>query len=279
MSVKIHPTAVVDSHADLGADVSVGPFCVIDAGAVIGDRSCIAARSSIYTNVHLGCDNQVSEGAVIGGLPQHLKLEQPGGLRIGDGNVFRENSTVHRSMHADGETVIGDGNFIMINTHVAHDCRIGSRTILANNVLLAGHVEIGDSAYLSGGAGVHQFCRVGRQAMVGGQAHITQDVPPFVTVDGYSSRVVGLNLIGLRRSGFTTPDIHELKRAYRVLYRTGLSVADAVEQLREQFPAGVAAEFAPFIAAGERGIVAPRREAKTTLRIYSEVADESRRVG
>ena len=161
----------------------------------------------------LGPGNLVFEGAVLGGLPQHVNIpENPGRLTIGAGNTIRENVTFHRALQEDGETVIGDNNLFMVNTHIAHDCRIGNHTIFTNNSMLAGHVTIGDRAYLSGAAAAHQFCRIGAYAMVGGQAHINKDVPPFVTLDGLSSHVVGLNSIGLRRAGFTSQQDQPVER-------------------------------------------------------------------
>ena len=147
----------------------------------------------------------------------------------------------------------------MVNAHVAHDCRVGDHVILANNSMLAGHAEVGDRAYAGGGAGIHQFCRVGALAMLGGYALITQDVPPFVLVDGKSNLIVGLNLIGLRRSGMAAEEIDELKRAYRLIYRSGLKWSETLDALDREFESGPAAEFRPFLAATKRGVVSERR--------------------
>ncbi len=260
MGSSIHPTAVIDPHAHLGCQVSVGPFCVIEGGAVVGDRCRLAARVVVKAQTTLGTDNDVDEGTVLGGRPQHIaRHEQWGHLRIGARNMIRENVTVHRAMSPESATVIGDDNLLMVNAHVAHDCRIGSHTILTNNVMLAGHVTVGDFAYLSGGVGVHQFCRIGSHAMVGGQSHINKDVPPFVTVDGLSTRVVGLNVIGLKRRGFTPDEILQLKRAYRIIYRQGLTWEQVLETLRATFTSGPAADFYPFLSTGQRGFVLERR--------------------
>ena len=147
----------------------------------------------------------------------------------------------------------------MVNVHVAHDCHIGDNVIMANNVMLAGHVSIGNRAFISGAVGIHQFCRVGAFAMVGGQAHITQDIPPFVTVDGQSSLIVGLNKIGLKRAGFSDTEMKELKEAYRIIYRSGARWAEVLEQLKAQFSTGAAAAFSSFFAEGKRGFVQERR--------------------
>jgi UDP-N-acetylglucosamine acyltransferase len=185
--------------------------------------------------------------------------ERPGRVVIGSGNTIRESVTIHRAMASDHATTIGDNNLLMVNAHVAHDCQIGNHTILTNNVMLAGHVIVEDRAYLSGAAGVHQFCRIGALAMVGGQAHINKDVPPFVNVDGLSSFVVGLNQIGLRRAGYDGETIRQLKIAYRLIYRSELSWAEILERLREQCGYGPAAHFYEFLSTTVRGIVPERR--------------------
>ena len=256
---NIHPTSVVSSKALVAPTASVGPFCVIESDVEIGAGCCLSAHAVIKQGVILNDDNQVGEAVVLGGMPQHkLPPEKPGSLVIGRGNVFREHVTVHRGLHGNDCTVIGDQNLIMVNAHVAHDCVLGNETILANNVMLAGHVDVGDQAYLSGGAAVHQFCRIGRLAMVGGQSHITKDVPPFVTVDGKSSLVVGLNLVGLKRAGLDREQIEQLTSAYRVAYRSSLPWTEMLELLRKKFPQGYAAELCRFMEQTQRGCVRER---------------------
>jgi len=260
MGTSIHPTAVVDPQASLGCQVAIGPFCVVETGAVIGDRCRLAAGVVVKEYTTLGEENEVDEGTVLGGRPQHIaRHPQWGNVRIGARNMIREHVTVHRAMAPEGTTVIGDDNLLMVNAHVAHDCQVGSHTILTNNVMLAGHVTVGDYAYLSGGVGVHQFCRVGAHAMVGGQSHVNKDLPPYVTVDGVSTRVVGLNVIGLRRRGFTADDLAQLKLAYRIIYREGLTWEQVLEKLRTTFTSGPAAAFYPFLRAGQRGFIFERR--------------------
>lgn len=260
---------MVSPRAELGRNVSIGPFCIVEGGAKLGDDCRLAGRVTIKEGTSLGRANEVGEGAVLGGKPQHLQAgDEHGGLLIGDENSIRENATLHLALRPGSETRVGSGNLIMVNAHVAHDCRVGDNAILANNVMLAGHVTVGDRAYLSGAVGVHQFCRIGPYAMVGGQAHITRDVPPYVTVDGHSSQVVGLNLIGLRRNGFSSAAIEQLKAAYRVIYRSGLSWRDVLNELRKNFALGPAAEFATFLAEGQRGFVQERRGARgVTLKL------------
>jgi UDP-N-acetylglucosamine acyltransferase len=208
----------------------------------------------------MGRRNEIHDGAVLGGRPQHLRAgDRLGELRIGHENTIRENVTIHRALNEGEETLLGDHNLLMVNAHVAHDCRLGDHTIITNNVMLAGHIEVEDRAYLSGGVGVHQFLRIGRYAMVGGMGHIKADVPPYVLIDGDSSKVVGLNVIGLRRGGFTTPEINQLKAAYRVLYRSGLRWQETLERLQREFPSGPAARFYTFLSTSQRGIVQERR--------------------
>ncbi len=213
---------------------------------------------------------------MVGGLPQHVHVpERPGKLVIGSGNTIRENVTIHRALDENHATVIGDNCLLMVNAHVAHDCRIGNHVILTNNVMLAGHITVGDRAYLSGAAGVHQFCRIGVLAMVGGQAHLSQDVPPYVTVDGLSSLVVGLNQVGLRRAGYDPAKIQQLKAAYRVIYRSGLIWKEILEVLRTQFAYGPAALFYEFLSTTKRGIVSERRmPPNATLKIHTTEAEE-----
>lgn len=258
--MNIHPSAIVDPSVRIGSGVTIGPFCVIERDVRLGEDCHLAAHVVVKNGTVLGPGNLVFEGAVLGGLPQHVNIpENAGRLVIGAGNTIRENVTFHRALQEDGETIIGDNNLFMVNTHIAHDCRIGNHTIFTNNSMLAGHVTIGDRAYLSGAAAAHQFCRIGAYAMVGGQAHINKDVPPFVTLDGLSSHVVGLNSIGLRRAGFTSQQISQLKEAYRVIYRSGLCWNDILQKLQEDFTDGPAAQFYQFLSTTTRGIMAERR--------------------
>jgi UDP-N-acetylglucosamine acyltransferase len=274
--VKIHPTAIVSSRAVVHSSVELGPFSVIEADAVIGQGCRLAARTTVKGHTILGRDVVVGEGAVLGGLPQHISPpEHPGRVIIGERTVIRENATVHRAMHSDGETRIGADCLLMVGAHVAHDCRVGNRVILTNNVLLGGHVQVGDRAVLGGAVAVHQHCRIGRLAMIGGCARVVQDVPPFVLTDGEGGMIVGLNRIGLRRAGMERADMDELKEAYRLIYRLGLSFDDMVAALRRTFTSGPAAEFAEFFRMTKRGFVQERRSPpKLTIRLHP-AADEA----
>jgi UDP-N-acetylglucosamine acyltransferase len=258
--VSVHPSTIVSSSAQIAPDAQIGPFCVVESGAVVGPGCILESRVTVKEGTTLGTNNRVFEGAVLGGLPQHVHIpDQPGRVVIGSGNVIRENVTVHRALVPDHVTQIGDNCLLMVNTHVAHDCHLGNNVIMTNNSMVAGHVVVGDRAYLSGAAAAHQFCRIGTLAMVGGQAHLTQDVPPYVTIDGLSSLVVGLNKIGLRRAGYDQATIRDLMAAYRVIYRSGLRWTDVLEQLRTRFPVGPAALFYEFLSTSARGITSERR--------------------
>ena len=259
-------------EARIAPGVQIGPFCVIEPDVTIEDGCILESRVVIKDGTTLGPNNHIFEGSVIGGLPQHVHVpESPGRVVIGAGNTIREHVTIHRALEADEATVIGDNNLLMVNTHIAHDCRLGNNTIFANNAMLAGHVTVGDRAYMSGAAAAHQFCRIGSLAMVGGQAHIVKDVPPFVTVDGLSSLVVGLNQIGLRRAGSSAAEIRRLKEAYRVIYRSGLTWNEILARLRAEFAEGLASLFYQFLSTTTRGILCERRPPPgATLRISSE---------
>lgn len=279
---QIHPTAVVDSRAELGTDVVIGPLCVVEAGAVIGDGCTLEARAVVKARTTLGCQNEIGEGAVIGGKAQHLHVHDPGGtLTIGSHNRIRENVTMHRGWANDATTTIGDHNLFMVGSHVGHDCRVGSNCVLVNHVLLGGHVQVEDRAYLGGASAVHQFCRIGRLAMIGGLAKVTQDVPPFVMVEGSApSQVIGLNKVGLRRNGYTAEQVHQLKQAYRVIYREGLRWSEVLAILEADFQDGPAAAFSEYFKSGKRGFTQERRiSRRATLKIIDPALDEIEQAG
>lgn len=258
--MSIHSTAVISPLAKIGSHVRIGPFCVVESDVTIGEGCILESHVVIKQGTTLGSDNHVFEGAVLGGLPQHVHMpEHPGRTVIGSRNTIRENVTVHRAMDAKAVTTIGDDNLLMVNAHVAHDCRLGNHTIITNNVMLGGHVTVEDRAYLSGAVAVHQFCRIGSLAMVGGQAHCNKDVPPYVTIDGLSTLIVGLNQIGLRRAGYNVEMIRELKAAYRLIFRSGLTWAETLKRLKCEFPDGPAARFYQFLSTTARGITPERR--------------------
>ncbi len=258
--MDIHPSALVCGGASLGSKVVIGPFCLVEDGAILGDRCVLESHVVIKSGTTLGAENHVMDGAILGGPPQHVHPpEHPGRVVIGRGNTIRENVTIHRSLQPDRETTVGDHCLLMANAHVAHDCSLADHVILTNNVMLGGHVTVGLRAYVSGGVAVHQFCRIGSLAMVGGMARVVKDVPPFVTIDGQSGFVVGLNQIGLKRAGHAGEAILQLKAAYRLIYRSGLPWAQMLGRLRDEFRDGLAAQFHGFLAGTVRGIIPERR--------------------
>jgi UDP-N-acetylglucosamine acyltransferase len=273
----IHPSCCISPQAQIGHDVEMGPYCVIEADVQIGDGCRLEAHVVIKSGTRLGRANYLAEGVILGGLPQHKRaVGNPGRLEIGDQNTLREHVTIHRGLTAADVTRLGDNNLLMVNSHVAHDCQVGDDVILANNVMLAGHVTVANRAYLSGAVAVHQYCRVGAMAMVGGQAHITKDVPPYVTVDGLSSMIVGLNLVGLKRAGFDAASLTDLKAAYRLAFRGGLRWEEMLRRLTEGFPAGPAAEFHRFMAATRRGCIQERAlPRRATLRLHQPAPGEA----
>lgn len=278
--MNIHPTAVVSSQAMLANDVEIGPFCVIEPDVHVDAGTRLASHVVLKQGTTLGRDNQVFDGAVLGGMPQHLNMPpEPGRLVVGRGNIIRENTTLHRSLSRDGFTRVGDGNLLMVGSHVGHDCVVGNNVVLTNHVLLAGHVEVGDRAYFGGAAAVHQFCRIGQLTMIGGMARVAKDVPPYMLLDGDTCMVVGLNRVGLRRAGYTQDEIAQLKAAYRVIYRHNLTWNDVLASLALQFTDGPAAALHEFLTGGSRGFVQERRTPPgATLRIHREDDEAALRV-
>lgn len=237
MSVRLHPTALVDPAAHLGEDVEVGPFAIVGPDVTVGDGCRIAARATLERHVRLGRGVRVGIGSVVGGEPQDLKF---GGeetwVEIGDHTVLREYSTVNRGTSASGVTRVGAGCFLMSYVHVAHDCRLGDGVIIANGTQLAGHVTIQDRAILSGLVAVHQFVTIGAMAFVGGASRVNQDIPPFVKAVGNPVELYGLNTIGLRRANYPPETVSALKRAYRLCFNSDLNLTQAQERARQELP-------------------------------------------
>ncbi len=254
----IHSTAIVHPAARIGSNVSIGPYSIVGEHVEIGDGTRIGPHVVIEGRTRIGRDNEIFQFCSIGAVPQDKKYDdEPTSLEIGDRNTIREYCSFNVGTSQDaGVTRIGSDNWIMAYVHVAHDCHVGDHTIFANNATLAGHVHVGDWAILGGFTGVHQFVRVGAHSFCGVGTVLLQDLPPFVTVAGNPASPHGINSEGLRRRGFSAEAIAAIKRAYRVLYRNGLPLAEARAQI-----AAIAAEhgavepFADFIASSERGIV------------------------
>jgi UDP-N-acetylglucosamine acyltransferase len=252
----------VDRAAQLGADVQVGPYAVIEGAARIGDRCLIRAHAIIGAEVTMGFDNVVGYGAVIGAEPQDLAFRQ--GLhtevRIGNSNRIREYCTIHRGTADGSATVVGDRCFLMAGAHLGHNVRLGNSVIIANNALLGGYVAIEDAVFIGGGSVFHQYVRVGRLAICQGMSAASKDIPPFTVAAG-RNRVVGLNVVGLRRAGFSQEQRTEIKRAFELLYCESLNTTQALEAARSQSWGPEGAEFFGFVAASrKRGICALRRE-------------------
>lgn len=244
----IDSRAVVDPGARLADDVEVGPFSVIGADVEIGAGTVIGPHVVIMGPTRIGCENRIFQFSSIGDAPQDKKYAgEPTRLEIGDRNTIREFCTINRGTVQDaGATRIGDDNWIMAYVHVAHDCIIGNQTVMANCVTLAGHVHVGDQAILGGFTKVHQFCHIGEHSFCGMDTGLNRDLPPYVTASGMPASPKGINSEGLRRRGFTSEQIRNIKRAYRLLYRQGLTLDEASGQLREL--AAEAPEVAPFVS-------------------------------
>jgi UDP-N-acetylglucosamine acyltransferase len=254
--MSIHPTAVIDPEAKLGTDVTVGPYAIIEAGVTVGDGSSVAAHVVLHSGCRLGRGVIVAPHAVLGGPPQHLDYRgQLSGLTIGDGTVIREHVSIHRSLEEGGETRIGRDCFIMALAHVGHDCELGDGVILTSYVGLSGHVTMGDRVVVGGHTAFHQFVRIGRTAMVSGMSRVVKDVPPYVIAEGNPCRIRGLNVVGLRRAGVPSETRDELKRAHRLMFRSGLNVGKAIEAIRAEVgPDEAVDHFVAFVEASERGI-------------------------
>jgi UDP-N-acetylglucosamine acyltransferase len=250
----IHPTAIVSCEARLGARVVVGPYAVIDGPAVIGDDTEIGAHAWICGRVAMGSSNRLFHGVVIGAEPQDLGYSPcESAVRIGDRNVFREYCTIHRGTQEGSETWIGSDCYWMALSHAGHNCRVGDRVVICNGVLLAGYVEVGDRAFISGNAMVQQFRRVGTLAIVSGGARVTRDAPPYTIVYG-DALVRGLNVVGLRRAGIGASNRLALRSAFRTIFRSGLSLDDALERLdREGDPTAESETLANFLRTAQHG--------------------------
>lgn len=254
-SAKIHSSAILDGDIELGDDVVVGPHAVLEGNIRLGAGCVIRPGACLYGHLTMGEGNVVHSGAVLGDAPQHLKYNnEPTRVEIGNKNVFREHVTVHRGTTHSMVTKIGDGNFFMAASHIAHDCVVGNRCILANGSMVGGHCVLEDSVFLSGNVAVHQFVRIGRLAFIGGNSNTTKDVPPFVMQCGHNN-VVGINVVGLRRAGVKHNQIHSIRHAFRLMFREGLLLSVAMEQMqRSMGEVDVIQEMLTFLRGCSKGI-------------------------
>jgi UDP-N-acetylglucosamine acyltransferase len=256
----IHPSAVISPGARIADDVEIGPFAVIGPNVIIGSGTRIGAHTVIEGWTDIGEDNHIFSMAAVGGIPQDLKYRgEETWLRIGKGNIIREFTTLQPgTVTGIGETVIGDNNLFMAYCHVAHDCIVGNRVIMANGATLAGHVEVQDHVILGGLSAVHQFTRVGESAMLAGGALAGQDVLPYTVVSGNRARSVGLNLVGLKRRGFSAAVITDIKRAYKIILRSGLKLEEALQKVADDIPASLEiGRMTDFARQSERGLCRP----------------------
>jgi UDP-N-acetylglucosamine acyltransferase len=253
-SAKIHPTAIIDAKAKIEADVEVGPYALIGPDVTIGARSTIQAHAVIERDVRIGTDNLIGYGAIIGAPPQDLSFsaDRKTKVEIGNGNLIREYCTIHRGTADGTATVVGDKNFLMAGAHLGHNCVIGDSVIIANNCLLGGHVRVDDGAFLGGACLFHQSVHVGRLAIAQGGSGFGKDVPPFV-IAAERNYVFGLNVVGLRRAGFSARERDEIKAAFKLIYTSGLNISQALGKAKKF--TGPALEFIDFVAnAKKRGI-------------------------
>ena len=252
----IHESAVIDPGAHIGAGVKIGPFCHVQSEARIGDGCTLDSGVTVCRYTDLGEECHVHGGVVLGGTPQDLAfdIDMVSHLRVGRNCTIREGVTIHRGTGESTETVVGDDCFLMANSHVGHNSRIGNGVILVNGALIAGHAELGDNVIISGHSVVHQHCRVGRLAMIGGLSGVSKDLPPFFLVHANGpNRVAAINAVGLRRAGFSQEDRKSVKQAFRMLYLEGRTVTDAVRSMRE-IDSDPVRELCTFIEQSKRGI-------------------------
>ncbi|KAF0127712.1 MAG: UDP-N-acetylglucosamine acyltransferase [Elusimicrobia bacterium] len=261
MATKIHPTAVIDAKALIGENVEIGPYTVIGPDVQIGDNTRIGPHC-IFEFCTVGRDNLFTGAAYVGMPPQDWGYKgEHTRFTMGDRNVIRENVSLHRGSHATHLTSMGSGCMLMANSHLGHDCRVGDNVIMVNSSAAAGHVQIGDRALISGLAGIHQFTRVGRFAMISGGGMASQDIIPYVTAQGDRARPVALNLVGMKRNGYTREQIKAVKHVFKTLFFRGLLLKDAVAQLRGESLPPEAALILDFVESSKRGIARPRRSA------------------
>ena len=259
MPTKIHPTAIIDPKAQIGENVEIGPYTVIGEDVQIGAGTKIGPHC-IFEFCTVGKDNWFTGAAYVGMPPQDWSYKgEHKRFIMGDNNVIRENVTLHRGAHTD-ITTMGSGCMLMANSHIGHDCRVGNNVVMVNCAAAAGHVEIGDRAIISGLAGIHQFTRIGKFSMISGGGMANQDIIPYVTAQGDRARPVALNLVGMKRNGYTREQIKAVKHVFKTLFFRGLLLKDAVSKLRAENLSPEASLILDFVEASKRGIARPRRK-------------------
>jgi UDP-N-acetylglucosamine acyltransferase len=266
---KIHPTAIVDSSAKIGADAQIGPFSIIGPQVTISNKTIVQSHVVIEGEVTIGNGNFIGHGAIIGAPPQDVSFspERKTKVEIGNDNIIREYCTIHRGNPDGSATKIGDKNFLMAGVHMGHNCIIGHNVIIANNCLLAGHVSVDDGTFLGGGSTFHQFMHIGRLVMVQGSSAFGKDLPPFVLA-AERNAVFGLNIVGLRRAGFSAKERREVKAAFKLFYLSGLNIGQALEKAATMRFGAAGSEFLDFVAnSKKRGICPLKRGIEEDLSI------------
>ncbi|MGB9476509.1 MAG: acyl-ACP--UDP-N-acetylglucosamine O-acyltransferase [Candidatus Udaeobacter sp.] len=260
-TAKIHPTAIVDPAARIADDVEVGPFSIVGSQVTIGEKTIVQSHVVIEGEVQIGAGNFIGHGVVIGVPPQDVSFstDRKTKVEIGNNNIIREYCTIHRGTAEGSATKIGDKNFLMVGAHIGHNCEIGNNVVIANNCLLAGYVQVDDGAFLGGGSTFHQFMHIGRLVMVQGSSAFGKDLPPFV-VAAERNLVFGLNVVGLRRAGFSAEDREDVKAAFKLVYLSGLNISQTLEKAATMKLGNAAREFVDFVAnAKKRGICPIKR--------------------
>jgi UDP-N-acetylglucosamine acyltransferase len=254
-SAYVSPTARVDSQAMIGPGTRIGEFCVIEADATIGAACFIEPYVYVKRWTRLGDENAISAGTVLGTDPLDKNFTgERSYLCIGNRNKIREHYTISRGTQPESETRIGDDNYIMTSGHIAHNCKLGDGIVIASCALIAGYVEIENQAFISGGVVVHQYSKIGRLAMVGGNSRVNSDLPPFFLYSEFNATPKGVNLVGLKRAGFSPADIAAIKKIYRIFYRSGLKLEDALKRIEEEYPYEYSQHLVNFVRRSERGI-------------------------
>ncbi len=257
MKGKIHSSAIISGKAEIAHGVEIGPFTIIGDGCEIGSGSVIASHVVLERNVKLGSEVRIGVGSVLGGEPQDLKFRgEETTVEIGDRTTIREYTTINRGTSHSHKTSVGRDAFIMSYVHLAHDCQVGDGVIIANGAQLAGHVVVEERVGISGLCAVHQFVRIGRHAYIGGLSRVTKDIPPYIKAAGSPVALYGLNSVGLQRNGFSDEVVRELKKAYRLVFRSELNVSQAIERAAVELqPFPEVQEFLRFLGSSERGVV------------------------
>lgn len=264
---SIHPSAIIGKNVKMGRENEIGPHVILEDGVVLGDSNRIYAGAYLCSGTTLGNANEIHMNAVIGHAPQDIAFKHEATFtKIGNGNKIREFVTIHRGTKEGSATVLGDENFLMAYCHVAHNCVLGNRIIMVNQASLTGYCEVEDSAFLSGMTGIHQFSRIGKLAMLSALSAVNKDIPPYLICGGRPGVILGINVVGLRRAGYSPAVRDEIKQAYKLLYRSGLNVSQALEAMKKSLQSKEVAHLIQFVKNSKRGICDGAETAEETLK-------------